>query len=130
MSDSRPLRVLFIDSPDCAARTKRPLEAAGYRVLWCATAVEGLRLMERQEIDLIILDLVLAAGELSGYDMCLRIKQVSRWRSIPMILLCDPRIPVEVGMGYRHELEASALLVKPVNLDRLHLEIKSLMKPF
>jgi DNA-binding response OmpR family regulator len=83
--------------------------------------------MDREKVDLIILDLVLVVGELSGYDMCLRIKQYSRWKSIPIILLCDPRIPVDVGMDYRFELKASTLLVKPVEIDRLCLEIKSLI---
>jgi DNA-binding response OmpR family regulator len=86
--------------------------------------------MEREKIDLIIVDLTLMEGEMTGYDMCLRIKQDSRFEAIPIILLCDPRIPTGIGMEYRIELEASSLLVKPVNMDRLCLEIKSLMTSF
>ena len=122
-------RILFVDSPDFAARTQKPLAAAGYHVFWCSTAMEGLHLMEREKVDLIILDLVLAIGGLSGYELCLRIKQCSRWKPIPMILLCDPRIPIEVGKDYRFELEASTLLIKPVDIDRLCLEIRSLIMP-
>lgn len=125
---SRP-QILLVDSPDFASRTQGPLEAAGYRVLWCATAKEGLRLMEREKIDLIILDLILVVGEISGYEMCLQIKRDSHWKSIPMILLCDRRIPLEIGMDYRNELEAHTLFFKPVDLDRLCLEIKSLVRP-
>ena len=85
--------------------------------------------MEREKIDLIILDLILVIGEISGYEMCLQIKQDSHWKSIPMILLCDRRIPLEIGMDYRLELEASTLLFKPVDMHRLCLEIRSLVKP-
>jgi len=124
---SRP-HILLIDSPDLAIQTQGSLEAAGYKVFWCVTAKEGLRLMEREKIDLIILDLILVVGEISGYEMCLQIKQDSHWKSIPMILLCDRRIPLEIGMDYRFELEANTLLFKPVDMTRLFLEIRNLVK--
>ena len=127
LKQSHP-RILLVDSPDLVIQTQRLLEETGYQVFCCATAAEGLRTMEREKIDLIILDLILVVGEISGYEMCLQIKQDSRWKNIPIILLCDQRIPIEIGMNYRNELEASTLILKPVNMNRLCLEIRSLVK--
>src|SRR4051812_25417436 len=127
MPKKRCPRILLVDSPDFVARIRKPLEEAGYWGWGCSTGKEGLFFLERGKIDLIILDLTLPVGEMTGYDMCLRIKQDSRLKSISVILLCDPRIPIGVRMDYRFELEASTLLVKPVDMDRLCLEIKSLM---
>ncbi len=128
LEQTRP-QILVVDSPDLAIQTQGPLEEAGYKVFCCATAKEGLRIMGREKIDLIVLDLILVVGEISGYEMCLQIKQDPRWKCIPIILLCDQRIPVEIGMDYRHELEAHNIFFKPIDLDRLCLEIKSLVKP-
>lgn len=61
------------------------VKRAGYSVTHANSGEQALRLVETQRPDLILLDVRL--GELSGYDVCARLKSDPATRAIPILLL-------------------------------------------
>ncbi|MEO8397419.1 MAG: response regulator [Chloroflexota bacterium] len=61
------------------------LKRAGYSVNHANSGVQALRMVAAKPPDLILLDVRL--GEMSGYDVCARIKSDPATRSIPIIIL-------------------------------------------
>lgn len=61
------------------------LKRNGYRVAHANSGAQGLRAVSEELPDLILLDVRL--GEMSGYDVCARLKSEPETRAIPIILL-------------------------------------------
>ena len=61
------------------------VKRAGYAVTHANSGAQALRMVAEQPPDLILLDVRL--GEMSGYDVCSRIKSDPATRSIPIIIL-------------------------------------------
>ncbi len=61
------------------------VKRAGYSVTHANSGAQALRMVAAQPPDLILLDVRL--GEMSGYDVCSRIKSDPETRSIPIIIL-------------------------------------------
>jgi PAS domain S-box-containing protein len=79
-------RILVIeDEPDIAGLIRRYLERSGYTVFIAGSAAEGLRLAEREQPDLITLDLALP--DLSGEVALSRLQANPRTANTPVIVL-------------------------------------------
>jgi CheY-like chemotaxis protein len=61
------------------------VKRAGYSVNHANSGAQALRMVAAQPPDLILLDVRL--GEMSGYDVCSRLKSDPATRSIPIIIL-------------------------------------------
>ena len=61
------------------------VKRAGYSVNHASSGAQALRMIAAQLPDLILLDVRL--GEMSGYDVCSRLKSDPATRSIPIIIL-------------------------------------------
>ena len=61
------------------------VKRAGYSVIHANTGAQALRMVAEQAPNLILLDVRL--GEMSGYDVCARIKSDPATRSIQIIIL-------------------------------------------
>jgi len=78
--------ILLIEDSRTQAHTyKRLLEGAGYKVRHAATAEEAFRLCLEATPDLVVLDQYL--GELSGLEVCRRIKGDIALQVIPIVVL-------------------------------------------
>ena len=65
--------VLYIeDNPDNMMLVKRALEARGYTLLQARNGLEGVRVAESEEVDLILLDINLP--DIDGYEVARRIR--------------------------------------------------------
>ena len=79
----KPRTVLAVDDePKILELVKSYLEMNGYRALSAANGGEGMRLFEREAVDLILLDLMLP--DCSGEEFCKRVRQVS---AVPIIMI-------------------------------------------
>lgn len=124
------IKVMLVeDNPDDVAFTKRVLKfnrldnglvlaADGHETL---SALERLA-EERNLPDLILLDINLP--DVSGIDLLTRIKQDSRFRSIPVIILTGSNEDEDIQRSY--DLGASTYLVKPISKDALMLVLENL----
>ena len=107
--------ILFIDDEDSVRRLFQvALEGAGYRVLIAESATHGLRLLEHQEVDLILVDIFMP--DMDGLQL------------IPIIRKTEPasKIMAITGRsGRRNYLDMAKLLgahdtlMKPFSLQEL-----------
>jgi len=76
IADDEPLNVDLL---------RQELGAAGYRTLSAASGEEALRLAQKQQPDLVLLDVMMPG--IDGYETCRRLKAADATRSIPVIFL-------------------------------------------
>jgi two-component system chemotaxis sensor kinase CheA len=105
----RRLRVLVVDD-SITTRTleKNILETAGFEVFVAIDGVEGWRMINEHDLDIIISDVEMP--NMNGLELTQRIKENSQTRDIPVILLTSLAKPEQREAGLR--VGANAYLVK------------------
>ncbi len=69
--------ILYIeDNPDNMMLVKRALEARGYRLLGAATGLDGVAVAEKEDVDLILLDINLP--DIDGYEVAKRLRSSTK----------------------------------------------------
>ncbi len=126
-TDTTPLRdrkrILLVDDDREIVESMRiALEAAGYDILVARDGNQGLALAEREDPDLIILDMMMPKR--SGY---LVLEKLRRTRRVPTRV-----IMVTANEGSRHKAYAELLGVddyirKPFAMDRLMESVERLL---
>ena len=80
-----PQRILLIeDDSRLAAMVSEYLGGAGYRVSVAAAGGTGMRMLEREPYDALVLDLSLP--DISGLEVCRLLRASERTRSLPIIM--------------------------------------------
>jgi len=108
-------RILLVDDdPEIVESMKLALEAKGYRILVARDGNQGLAMAEREDPDLVILDMMMPRR--SGF---LVLERLRRTRRIPVRV-----IMITANEGSRHKAYAEMLGVddyirKPFAMDRL-----------
>jgi DNA-binding response OmpR family regulator/anti-sigma regulatory factor (Ser/Thr protein kinase) len=103
-------RVLVIeDSPTQALELRLILESEGFAVETASTGQAGLERLAALPVDLVLSDVLLP--DLSGYEVCRRIKTESRTREVPVVLLTVLTDPLDILQGL--ECGADNFLTKP-----------------
>jgi len=97
------------------------LEEEGYRVRTAGSGIEGLRLLQEEPPDLVILDLLMP--DMDGLEVCRRIREVS---TVPVLMLT-------ARMEEQEHLRtlvagASGYLIKPVSQDKLRKAIRAALR--
>lgn len=77
--------LLVDDSPDQLAIFKTILESRHYRVVTARSAAEGLAVLERGGIDLVVSDIMMP--DMSGTEFLQAIRQHSELKRLPVIML-------------------------------------------
>ncbi|MEA4826845.1 response regulator transcription factor [Clostridium sp. JNZ J1-5] len=97
------------------------LKDEGYEVLTAATYQDGQSLFERENFDLIILDVNLPDG--NGYELCKHIRSKS---DVPVIFLTA--LDEEVNMVLGFEIGGDDYITKPFRAKELLLRIKAILR--
>jgi len=100
------------------------LKNAGYVCFIASCGEEGLKILNKQPIDLIILDIMLP--NLDGFEVCRIIKQENKFKHIPIIMLTARGEEVDRIVGL--ELGADDYIVKPFSPRELVLRIKAILR--
>ena len=100
------------------------LEKAGYECFVVSDGEEGLKILGKHSIDLIILDIMLP--KMDGFEVCRLIKQNPRLKDIPVIMLTAKGEEVDIIVCL--ELGADDYVVKPFSTRELILRIKAVLK--
>ena len=120
MALSGPARILYIeDNADNRLLVKRVLEAEGYRLLEAANASDGLRQVEAEKPDLILMDINLP--EVDGYTTTARIKSMPGLAAVKVIA-----VTANVMKGDREKTLAAGCdgyIQKPIDVDQLPRQI-------
>jgi putative two-component system response regulator len=121
----QPATILVLEREDINLRLLRAtLQSEGCRILEAAGASEAFDLLGREQVDLIILDLMLP--EIGGLDFCRQIKREHRTRLIPVLILTSVQ-------GADNEIAgiasgADEFLVRPVHPAIVRARIRSMLR--
>ncbi|WP_343115569.1 phosphate regulon transcriptional regulator PhoB [Ostreiculturibacter nitratireducens] len=124
MSAVEPCILVVEDEPAQREVLVYNLEAQGFRVAAAENGDEALLLAAEENPDLILLDWMLP--EVSGIEVCRRLRSRSETRGIPVIMLSARSEEVDRVRGL--ETGADDYIVKPFSLAELIARIKGLLR--
>jgi two-component system, OmpR family, response regulator len=114
--------VLVIDDEESVQKLlNAALERDGYRIVGARDATDGLIAFEREQPDVILLDVMLP--DLSGREVCRRIRASS---GVPIIMLSalDEEVDKVVGL----ELGADDYITKPFGMRELRSRVRAVLR--
>ena len=103
------------DDPDQVRILQIFLRAAGYQVEAVGSGLAALRRVAEQPPHLVILDLRLP--DLTGYDVCKRLRKLCQPWDLPILILTAMDRPADQLRGFAHG--ADAYLTKPYECEEL-----------
>lgn len=119
---SDPGCILAVDDlPENRELAERYLSRFGHQVITAASGEDGLRVLEEQPVDVVLLDLMMP--DMDGHEVLQRIKQHDTWRAIPVIMISGSQ-DIE-GIITCIEAGADDYLFKPFNPVLLQARIKA-----
>jgi two-component system phosphate regulon response regulator PhoB len=118
-------RVLVIDDePDLLELVRVNLAQAGFAVETAASGREALAALRQRRPDLIVLDLMLP--DISGTELCRRVRAERELASLPIIMLTAKADEVDRIVGF--ELGADDYVTKPFSPRELVLRIRAVLR--
>jgi DNA-binding response OmpR family regulator len=117
-----PATILLVDDEDAVQKLLAfPLEQEGFRVLQARDGEEALESFEREQVDLVVLDLMLPAVD--GLEVCRRLRARS---TVPIIMLTarDDELDKVVGL----ELGADDYITKPFSIREFRSRVRALLR--
>ena len=124
MSVDQPVVLVVEDEPAQREVLAYNLEAEGFRVLRAANGDEALLLVDEDAPDIIVLDWMMP--QLSGIEVCRRLKIRPETRSIPIIMLSARSEEVDKVRGL--ETGADDYVVKPYSVVELMARVRSQLR--
>lgn len=112
------------DSKNTAKLMKAVLKRAGYEVHEAGNGAEAFEVIDRQHIDLIVLDVMMPV--MNGYEFTEKMRYADYHTPILMVTAKD--LPEEKCKGFI--VGTDDYMVKPVNEEELLLRIKALLRRF
>lgn len=97
------------------------LENEGFEVIWSATGAEGLQGLEKNNFDLIVLDVGLP--DIHGFDLC---RQIRKQSSIPLLFLTARSEEVDRIVGL--EIGADDYVTKPFSPRELAARVNAILR--
>ena len=95
----------------------------GYKVLTAKSGKECLDKLEKQKVDLVVLDIMMPY--MSGWDVAAKIKGTPKWGDIPIIFLTAKGDTMSKGVG---SLAADKYIVKPFDKKILLESVAQVLK--
>lgn len=122
--EKKVLKVLVVeDEEDIRRLISKLLKEKGYEVVEASRGLEALSLIQKEKIDLIILDAMLP--EIHGFEICKKVKSSDKYHHIPIIMISA----VYRGWRYAQDLKESygvdLFIEKPFKLSDLLKGIKA-----
>ncbi|MFM5899112.1 MAG: response regulator transcription factor [Dolichospermum sp.] len=120
-----PLTILIADD-DIATRLAISdyLDLSGYHVITADNGVNALNTLEKYHPDLLVTDIMMPL--MNGYELVRRVRQLSAFRLLPIILLTARTKIQERILGYQSGCDL--YLPKPFELEELAAAIRNLLE--
>ncbi len=116
--------LLIEDEEDIAALIKLQAELLNYRLHVEVDGLNGLRAVEREKPDLVLLDIMLPGQ--NGFDVCRKIKNHPEFKNIPVMIISAKNEEIDVVLGL--ELGADDYIAKPFSPKILFSRIKAILR--
>ena len=118
-------RILVIeDEADLVRALEYNLKQSGFEVLSATRGRDGLRTAQTRAPDLVLLDVMLP--DMSGIDICRKLKNDSQTSGIPVVMLTAKSEEVDRVVGF--EMGADDYVIKPFSVRELILRIKAILR--
>jgi sigma-B regulation protein RsbU (phosphoserine phosphatase) len=96
----------------------------GYDVIETDKASKAMKLLNENEIDLVLCDIVM--DDMDGFEFCNIVRQEEKYKALPFIFVSSKDSPEDRARAL--SLGADDYITKPVNADNLLLKVQSLLK--
>jgi len=117
------VRVLVVDDHAQIRRLMAIyLEREGFDVFQAEHGAEALLLLERQVVDLLVVDIMMP--KVDGYELVDKLRRASY--SLPVLMVTAKDTFGDKKMGF--EVGADEYLTKPIDMDELVLRVKALLR--
>lgn len=111
------------DDKDIAEVIRLYLENEGYEVLLAGDGLSGYEIMQKEKINLAVVDIMLP--KMNGYDLVKKVREIS---NIPIVILSAKNLDSDKILGL--DLGADDYLTKPFNPLELMARIKSNLRRY
>lgn len=113
------------DEQDLVNTLEYNLEREGYETRSALNAADALELLDREpDFDLVILDLMLP--DMSGTEVCRKIRQTPETAGTPVLMLTAKGEEIDRVVGF--EVGADDYVVKPFSVRELSLRIRAILR--
>ncbi len=123
---SQPHILIIEDEEHIVELIKFNLESNGYKVSYAFNGRDGLKRVEMEKPDLVLLDLMLP--EIDGIDVCNKIKNNRDLKQIPIIMLTAKSSETDKIIGL--EIGADDYMTKPFSIRELLTRIKVILRRY
>ncbi|HEX9662224.1 MAG TPA: response regulator [Candidatus Binatia bacterium] len=113
--DNEKTIMVVDDNPDIITIVRTILEGKGFNVLSASSGAECLAALKTQKPDLIVLDIMMP--EMDGLEVLTRLKAMSEFTNVPVVLLTAKVQYEDVLGGYK--LGADYYITKPFTSTQL-----------
>ena len=122
LAPSTPAHVLVVDDdPRILSMMRRILELDGYRVVTAAEGDAALETLRREQVDLVVLDVMLPGAD--GFEVC---RTVRRESPVPILMLTARDEAVDKVNGL--DCGADDYVVKPFDAEELLARVRALLR--
>lgn len=116
-------RILVVDDDKNTRRLfQAVLENEGYEVVTAENGEDALEAMDRQYIDLVVLDIMMP--EMDGYEFTKTLRQCSN--HLPILMVSAKQLPSEKKQGFL--VGTDDYMTKPIDEEEMLLRIKALLR--
>ncbi|MDG1011484.1 MAG: EAL domain-containing protein [Luminiphilus sp.] len=112
------------DDPTVRLLARECLESAGMSVLEAENGQEALTLFNKQQPDLVFLDVDMPL--LNGFEVCQAIRQTERGQSLPVLIATGANDNRSIDQGF--EAGATQYKTKPINWALLSRDVKYMLR--
>ena len=119
-------RVLYIeDNPDNMMLVRRALESRGYVLVAAMTGLEGIAAAEKEDVDLILLDINLP--DIDGYEVARRLRHSSKHALayIPIVAVTANALKGDAEKALAAGCDV--YMSKPINIRELWARVEALL---
>lgn len=122
-------KILIVDDdPDFVETTRLVLESAGHKVITAADGDAGIRRVEKDSPDMVILDIIMASV-LDGLSVSARMADNPAWRDIPILMVTSIANSDYAALFPTDEyIHIDAFVSKPISPDVLLSRTQSLLR--
>jgi DNA-binding response OmpR family regulator len=112
------------DDPSALRFVQYALQQAGYLVLTAHNGIEGLKMAQEEEPDLLILDVLLPG--MDGFELCHRLRNEASTAKLLILMLSVKRRESDREMGLK--VGANEYLTKPIGPSELVASVGRLLE--